>query len=76
MVLSTIENSGSVVDVNVDITVEENGDDLLMFCPGGCKKKILFFGFSDKDTDWGSQVMDMMCIDCRIKSLTKTTTGA
>jgi len=66
MILTTTRLSGSAENTdeeNVAVPVED-GNDILHFCPGGCKKKVLFFGFNT-DSDWGDQLNDSMCIECR-----------
>jgi len=71
MSLSITKNSGSIssdeLDVDIAVLVED-GEDILRLCPGGCKKKILFFGFdAQSEKDWGEQLDDMMCIDCKTR---------
>lgn len=67
MNLSVTRNSGSIVEGDPDLAVAvEDGSDILQFCPGGCKKKVLFFGFNPY-SDWGDQLKDAMCLECRTK---------
>ncbi len=69
--MSITRNSGSAANDDTDLGVPvEDGNDILRLCPGGCKKKILFFGF-DPELDWGDQLADAMCIDCKTRLLKK-----
>ena len=71
MVLSITKKSGSVASEELDAAVPvEDGNDILKLCPGGCKKKVLFFGFSGS-ADWGEQLDNAMCIDCKTRLLKK-----
>jgi len=65
------KNSGSAEDSDMAIIVDDP-DELLRLCPGGCKKKILFFGddnVASGSVDWADQINNMMCLDCRANLL-------
>lgn len=70
MSLTVTRTSGSAHDdADIDIAVPvDDGSDMLIECAGGCKKKILFFGF-EKSEDWGEGVEGALCIDCRARPL-------